>query len=803
MSLDARYIIASDLQSLFRDKTTGLPLRNGVIYFWADQARTIPKSVYKITGTPPNYNYVDLGSIIHLTSIGTISDNMSDDIILYYLPYDANHNVELYFVQVYSEGGISSGVLQFTREGWPNFSASTAGQFLENFVPDGQFLIHTDIPAIPDVPTSQPGKITEPITQLAQGGWTFERPNTSTATDIVTFTSFGGAVANPTANPKFAVTIANQIPNAGDTFKDLRLKFPDVNKFASTTQQYTYAFSGLSNNSGAITVQLILIKNFGTGGDPTTETPIGFLTIPTSYEVIQASFVFGTNIGTSIGTDGDDYLQLAIRFPLSSSFSASFTDFILTPNAVTVTDFPPTPNGDYLIKSLVGSSQLPNYDASSLYLPWHLTLSGMVFDDGCIGDVVTESQVSVYVDSLHPTTNRMLADGSQYERLAYSTLGIPFNRLFQKYWNSTLNVPIYGTGDDYFIALAGPSFTSLVDEVRIVNNTLGTVADTADGSVPTGFTFATIHTGNAGYNCVSYQNTGATFYIIDTEIGESSAPTAGTSGFAVSAILGSIATTQIVAVTALAAAGLEHLYFTFATINLGAPLPVYVWFKVDGIGTDPAPGGSGIEVDLSSSDSAITVCQKVSAAINSFQISTVLALAGSAVPPGSFFTLSSTTQDFYVWYTVNGTGTDPMPTGRTAIPVAVLSADTNAQVAIKTQIAINQKFFRVPDYRGYFLRTIDPSSAVDDGIRLALTPGILQGAIGTLQLSQNRYFEPTAVTTLGGTDDILQGNGGGVGDISAGTDYGYATITATTVVSSDGDTQSQPVNISVNRAILY
>lgn len=44
--------------------------------------------------------------------------------------------------------------------------------------------------------------------------------------------------------------------------------------------------------------------------------------------------------------------------------------------------------------------------------------------------------------------------------------------------------------------------------------------------------------------------------------------------------------------------------------------------------------------------------------------------------------------NFYVWHTVNGSGIDPAPAGRLAIPVAVLSTDTNAQVALKTQFAM-------------------------------------------------------------------------------------------------------------------
>jgi flagellar hook protein FlgE len=63
--------------------------------------------------------------------------------------------------------------------------------------------------------------------------------------------------------------------------------------------------------------------------------------------------------------------------------------------------------------------------------------------------------------------------------------------------------------------------------------------------------------------------------------------------------------------------------------------------------------------------------------------------AGSAAGlAGSYWTISSPSTDYYVWYTVDGSGTDPALAGRTAIPVAVLSTDTAAQVATKTATAL-------------------------------------------------------------------------------------------------------------------
>jgi hypothetical protein len=805
MSLDSRYMIASDLQSLFRDKDTGLPLRNGVIYFWADQSRTTPKSVFKISGTPPNYTYTDLGAVIDLTSSGTISDNGPNDIILYYFPFDDNGNVELYFVQVYSEGGITDGVLQFTREGWPNFSASETTQDLENFVPNGQFLIHTDIPA---TDTTVVGQITEASTILSQGGWSFDRPNASSATDIVTFTPFDSAVSNPPANPKFALTVENQVPGSGDTFKDIRLKFPDVNKFASTTQQYTYGFYAQSNTASTITVQLILIKNFGTDGDPQTETPITFLTVPVSYGVVSASFTFGTNIGKTIGPDEDDYLQLAIRLPLNSVFSASFTDFILTPNAVNITDFPQTPDNEFIYQSIAGWMPTPRHDGSDLYLPLRLSPAGMIFDRGEIGNVVYESNMVNYTGNFSTITNNLLANGAKYETISYSPLGIPMARLQEFYFNSTIGIPTYGTGLDYFTGV----WLNNTNEVTIANNTNGIVAAASNGSPSTGFTIDSWYPGSTGFFCDSSMATANSFFIFNQVVGDVPSPTAGTSGFnIVTWQVGDANQPLISEISTLPASGLAGLFFQFDTSHSGDQ-PYYVWFEVSGTGSDPAIGGrTPIKCVLNTADTDAIVAQKIALLLNGFGITSVQTTAASTVPTGSFFNISATGNNYYVWYKKDGTGTDPKPSGKIAIQVDILTADTAPQVAQKTQLAINKKFFAVPNYEDYFLRGWSYVNANDPSqLRYSPVPQVFGEALGTFQYNQNFMH----VHAIGGPSTTINNQGGGVlrdqagtgvFDLGAGTTFQVATLTATTAASIgvQGATESRPNNALVSYAIKY
>lgn len=71
-------------------------------------------------------------------------------------------------------------------------------------------------------------------------------------------------------------------------------------------------------------------------------------------------------------------------------------------------------------------------------------------------------------------------------------------------------------------------------------------------------------------------------------------------------------------------------YFTFSSDTVD----YYAWYKVDGVGTDPAPGGTGVEVDISSGDSTTVIAQKTAAACNSLEFSVPAAADLPTIPSG-------------------------------------------------------------------------------------------------------------------------------------------------------------------------
>ncbi len=203
MALDPRYVVTIDLEEYFVDKDTGQPLSFGTIEFWQDDNRAVPKLVFELTGAPPNYAYVPLPNPITLSSVGTISDNNGNNVPIYYFPYDDDGNVQLYYIVVKN----SLGVIQFTREGWPNTTAidnpvvSQAG--LSNQLSNPQFVDVSFLPTNPLTITFAGAGIT---TVAIAPKWDLVINSVGAGTVTVLRTAVAGIAAYP-ANPPYTLTI--------------------------------------------------------------------------------------------------------------------------------------------------------------------------------------------------------------------------------------------------------------------------------------------------------------------------------------------------------------------------------------------------------------------------------------------------------------------------------------------------------------------------------------------------------------------------------------------------------------------
>lgn len=710
MALNGNYIVAPSLEMYFVDKTTGLPLSGGTVYFYEDSGSpTTLKNVYTISGTPPNYNYVALPNPMTLSAVGTTQDDSGNNVLPYFYPYDSDGNIQLYTIKVFD----SNGTLQFTRNGWPNLaSQSTDTSDFINYIENPQFLTYYDVYEANTIDPTQ-GLITGDTTSLAPGGWYYTRTAGSNETMTITFPAYGSPTTNPPASPRVACQLACTGAGTGYTTKWLEKRYADCNKFqnpnGSDTQTYTLAFWGTSVGSET-TISIVLYKYFGTGGSAaTTTTLMSSTTLPVGETKFTTEIDFGDNTGKTITSDS--YVSIAIAFVTNGSFTANFTDFILTPTldqGQLIDSFPSQPDSDWLSKSLMGYIENPASDGSDLYLPIQLTRSGVSVDTGQIGMIYALSSPTV-------PDGYMICDGSDYATSEYSSIGIPYARLQAKYWDSTAKCPVHGTGSDYMTAIINPTSSS---RVIIMNNAVGPFTAWSY-SAGAGFTTSEISPGVASPGALSqlysttqvmtngYYRGAGTGYLAKTVswtvINYSQSDNVN-NDVRISML------TDCDAVTTLSAG--EYISFE-SSDSAGSADAKFIWFKIDGAGSEPSPaaGGQAYPCNVTTGEDAETVAIKVFAAINGYQSYDFTCPPASGITAGAYLTMYTSSYTYVFWFYINGSGTAPTIPGANVVKITLTGSETAPEVGSALVESVNSQRFAVPDASAAFLRGWADSSS--------------------------------------------------------------------------------------------
>lgn len=708
---NTQYVTGPDLQMYFVDKDTGFPLANGIVTFYEQEDQSVLKPIFQLDNSSPT-GFSELPNPIFLTSVGTFSDNNGNDIIPYFFPFNDVGDEELYFVKVQSSGG----VLQFTRQDWPpNFASNVNPDETNtniNYVTNGQFLLHNDNPIIQTVTNIG----TNTVVYTAPGGWTFEKESTSTSTDTISYIRQISSSSDPNidANPRYFWRLTTTGVDANYLRKDLCITFPDVNKFAgiadAVTSFYTISFQGQALSGGEPIVDIRIRKFFGSGGSASTDISKGTIEFVPGENLYNFPFQFGSNEGDTVGALDTDFIQIALRFPNSAQV-IQLTDFVITPGDTIVAGFPQTPNADFIRDATIGWLPTPAHDGSDLYLPIVLTPQGTITDRSVIGEVVAEQSLANYTGSLNNISNKLLADGSQYLMAGISPLGIPYSRLGSTYTVTAagFSFPMYGTGLNF--ATMG-KFDANASEMGIVNNQSGSGVPASEGTAPTGFSFRPLMLETAQSNV--FINRGGNTFTFCRSSDLVMADGASSTGIIFTPVriglTGNynvyIIDTQLVNATIMAGT-----YFTF-TANATS---YYCWFKYNGAGSDPAPGGFGILINLYTGYDTGDICYLITYALKGGPGESITVGAGSTVPANSWWQFTAPNGNkYYVWYSLNGNGTDPSPSGFTlGIPVNYTTLMTSDEISAATSSAVNLTYFRVPNLQGLFLRGYDPSTIWD------------------------------------------------------------------------------------------
>lgn len=552
-----QFFIEPGLQEIYRDKATALPLSNGYIKYFKNEARTEPKPVYKLSGTPEDPVYVPLPNPLPLTGIGSVSDGFGEDIKPYYNPYDEDGNEELYYIEVWSE----TNVLQFTREGWPeqiDTSEETQLLFIDNYFQDGQFLNHIDVPS--------PGTLTDETTNLAYGGWIFNLPVGFTSENTVLFERFPDYVTNPGSNPRYSLRFSCVNPNPAESIKDLVWFNTDVNFLAGHT--VTFQFEAVTNNGVPLNVNLFYQKNYGTGGSPTDTTFVSAFTISqVDWAKYTVSFTVSENFAKTIGPNNDDEIRFLLRFPSDVSQDVSVVNFILTEGQFSTLTYPESSNYQDKLNSLASSILTPAYDGSDVGSV--LTLGTTTSTSS--GETGTPVSCLVWLPPI-PT-------GSV---LPYFAEDAPVGYLLCD-----------GTSYD----LVGPDSSNAYNNLFNVIGFSGWYGED---------TFIPLHTATA------------TLTMTASIYGSATAPNPFTTGFTTTiTTVGTGSVFQVVTVVTVAASVIPPGSY-FEIFSPTTRSSIY-WFSIDGLGADPSnsfPTSLVQKIELTSSDTADEVSLAIVAATN-------------------------------------------------------------------------------------------------------------------------------------------------------------------------------------------
>jgi hypothetical protein len=309
MALNELYFTPVTLEEYFVDKDSGLPLAGGTLTFYRDVARSTPKTVYQLTGAPPNYTYTALPNPIELSSVGTIQNAGGDNVVIYYYPYDVEGNLDLYYVVCRD----SNGTEQFSREARPNITADnnptandfptqnqiSNAQFTQVFINENQSTVYTVSGATDEIFAFAPnwdfiisGTGTVTVQRIAIAG----NDNVATSPPYVLDVTVSGGVTNCKLRQRFNV-------NSG-----LWSSTADEPVFLSGT------FIARNESAGTTGIQMFYVES--TGGLPVLIVDEAFDN--SGYQLLTGVTELPIPSSTNTDTGSDGYVDVYLSF-LSNS----------------------------------------------------------------------------------------------------------------------------------------------------------------------------------------------------------------------------------------------------------------------------------------------------------------------------------------------------------------------------------------------------------------------------------------------------------------------------------------------------
>jgi hypothetical protein len=381
MSLNPQYFVTSDLDTYFVDKDSGLPLAGGFLGFYRDVARNEPKTVYQLTGAPPNYGYVPLPNPVELSAVGTVQDAGGDNVVIYYYPYDDEGNLDLYYVTCTD----SNEVEQFTREAWPNITSAdnpttnnfavinqlSNPQFTHVFINENQSITYTVSASNNQIFAFAPD-------------WDFVISGTGTV--IVERIAIAGN-ENVATSPPYVLDISVSV---GITSCYLRQRlYLNSGLWASTANESVYlsgTLIAINEQGGSTGIEMFYAASIG--GSPITIVDATFDN--SGYQFISGVTEDALPLSTDTNTGYAGYVDIYLSFLIGSHIRISSIQVVPTLNQAGATIVQYDLNSSNREQALLGDYYIPRLNTrpvASLLTAWDFVLNPFQF--AASGDLTT------------------------------------------------------------------------------------------------------------------------------------------------------------------------------------------------------------------------------------------------------------------------------------------------------------------------------------------------------------------------------------------------------------------------------
>ncbi len=393
MTLDAKYVVTSDVDTYFVNKDTGQALSNGQLIFYRDSARNVPKAVFELSGAPPNYTYTSMGAVVQLSNSGTVMDSQGANQVIYYYPYitdvsSGKEVLDLYYVVCED----ANGVVQFTREAWPNIADSSVSPSQEDAPLNNQISnpTFTNVFVNDIVPTTI--SVSAAVSQVVPIGpdWDLVLSGTgSVAVQRVAVSGFESVVSNPPY-------VLDILVNSGITTCLLRQRMKiNSGLWSSSTNELVYLTgSFVAENIGPGTVNVKMY--YAQSGGALASAPVLIVdgTVTGSYSLIQGGTI--SSIPASSDNNKGDLGFVDIYLSLVVNTHIRVSSIQLVPSFSAAETVPYNLDSSNRSEAYQGDYYIPNLNAkplSSYLVGWDFQVNPFQF--GRAGGVLQPNPIYI------------------------------------------------------------------------------------------------------------------------------------------------------------------------------------------------------------------------------------------------------------------------------------------------------------------------------------------------------------------------------------------------------------------------